>query len=84
MSQTVQPITCQEVVELVTDYLEGAMAPEEVARFEHHLSLCEGCVFYVEQIRMTIEAVGRIGAEDVPPDVRDDLVAAFRDFKRSV
>ena len=83
MSQTVQPISCQEVVELVTDYLEGAMSPEDVARFDHHLSLCEGCVFYVEQIRMTIAATGRIGEDDVPPEVRDDLVAAFRDFKRT-
>jgi predicted anti-sigma-YlaC factor YlaD len=83
MSRAVEPISCQEVVELVTDYLEGAMSPEDVARFDHHLSLCEGCVFYVEQIRMTIAAVGRIGEEDVPPEVRDDLVAAFRDFKRT-
>ena len=83
MSQTVQPISCQEVVELVTDYLEGAMSPEDVARFDHHLSLCEGCVFYVEQIRMTIAATGRLGEDDVPPEVRDDLVAAFRDFKRA-
>jgi predicted anti-sigma-YlaC factor YlaD len=83
MSRTVEPISCQEVVELVTDYLEGAMSPEDVARFDHHLSLCEGCVFYVDQIRMTIAAVGRIGEEDVPPEVRDDLVAAFRDFKRA-
>ena len=82
MSQTVEPISCQEVVELVTDYLEGAMSPEDVARFDHHLSLCEGCVFYVDQIRMTIAAVGRIGDDDVPPEIRDDLVAAFRDFKR--
>jgi anti-sigma factor RsiW len=84
MSQTMEPISCQEVVELVTDYLEGAMSPEDVARFEHHLTLCEGCVFYVEQIRMTIDAVGRIGEADVPPETRDDLVAAFRNFKRSV
>ena len=83
MSQTVEPISCQEVVELVTDYLDGAMSPADVARFDHHLSLCEGCVSYVEQIRMTIAAVGRIGEEDVPPAVRDDLVAAFRDFKRA-
>ena len=83
MSQAVEPISCQEVVELVTDYLEGAMSPEDVARFDHHLSLCEGCVFYVEQIRMTVAAVGRIGEGDVPPDVRDDLVAAFRDFRRN-
>ena len=83
MSQTVEPISCQEVVELVTDYLDGAMSPADVARFDHHLSLCEGCVFYVDQIRMTIAAVGRIGEEDVPPEVRDGLVAAFRDFKRA-
>jgi hypothetical protein len=83
MSHTVEPISCQEVVELVTDYLEGAMTPEDVTRFDHHLSLCEGCVFYVDQIRMTIAAVGRIGEQDVPPEVRDDLVAAFRDFKRT-
>jgi predicted anti-sigma-YlaC factor YlaD len=81
MSQPFEPITCQEVVELVTDYLEGAMRPEEVARFEHHLSLCEGCGFYVEQIRMTVEAVGRAGEDDVPAEVRDGLVTAFRDFK---
>ena len=83
MSRTVEPISCQEVVELVTDYLDGAMSPADVARFDHHLSLCEGCVFYVDQIRMTIAAVRRIGEEDVPPEVRDDLVAAFRDFKRA-
>ena len=83
MSQTVEPISCQEVVELVTDYLDGAMSPADVARFDHHLSLCEGCVFYVDQIRLTIAAVGRIGEADVPPEVRDDLVAAFRDFKRA-
>lgn len=84
MSQTMEPISCQEVVELVTDYLEGAMSPHDVARFEHHLTLCEGCVFYVEQIRMTIDAVGRVGEEDVPPEIRDELVAAFRNFRRSV
>ena len=84
MSQTFEHISCQEVVELVTDYLEGAMEPGEVARFEHHLSLCEGCAFYVEQIRMTIEAVGRVGEEDVPAEIRDELVAAFREFKRTV
>ena len=82
MAESADHLSCQEVVELVTAYLEGAMSPEDLARFDHHLSLCEGCVFYVEQIRMTIAAVGRIGQEDVPPEVRDGLVAAFRDFKR--
>ena len=83
MSYEMEPISCQEVVELVTDYLEGALSAEDTLRFEHHLSLCDGCVFYVEQIRMTVAAVGRIGENGVPPEVRDDLVAAFREFKRS-
>jgi anti-sigma factor RsiW len=80
---SVGQISCQELVELVTDYLEGALPPDDVARFEHHLALCEGCAFYVEQIRMTVAALGRIGPDDVPADVRDGLVAAFRDFRRS-
>jgi len=83
MSQRVEAITCRQVVELVTDYLERAMAPEELARFEEHLALCEGCARYVEQIRMTVAAVGRIGEEDVPPETRERLVAAFRAFRRS-
>jgi anti-sigma factor RsiW len=83
MSQAVEHISCQEIVELVTDYLEGALSAEDASRFEHHVTLCEGCAFYVEQIRMTIEAAGRIREEDVPPGVRDTLVAAFRDFQRS-
>jgi anti-sigma factor RsiW len=83
MSHGVEQITCRQVVELVTDYLEGAMAPADAARLEHHLARCEGCASYVEQIRMTIEAVGRIGQEDLPADTRAGLVAAFRAFKRS-
>jgi anti-sigma factor RsiW len=84
MSQTMEHMSCQEVVDLVTDYLEGALSPEDAARFEHHLTLCDGCVLYVDQIRMTIAAVGRIGGEDIPPAIRDQLLAAFRDFKRTV
>lgn len=78
-----EPISCQQVVELVTEYLEGALAPEEIARFEEHLSLCDGCAWYVEQIRMTVDAVGRIDESDVPPEKRDELIAAFRDFRRT-
>ena len=82
MTETVEQISCQEVVELVTDYLEGALSPADVARFEHHLTICDGCAFYVEQIRMTVEAVGRIDEDDVPPEIRNGLLAAFRDLKR--
>jgi predicted anti-sigma-YlaC factor YlaD len=76
-------LSCQEVVELVTDYLEGALTPEETALFEEHLGLCDGCKWYVEQIRITIAAVGRIEEFDVPPEMREGLLAAFRDRKRS-
>ena len=71
-------ITCQEVVELVTDYLESRMVPEDVAVFEEHLDLCDGCRWYVEQMRITIATVGRIDEADVPDEMRDSLMAAFR------
>ena len=71
-------ISCQEVVELVTDYLEGRMSPEDVAIFEAHLELCEGCKWYVEQMRITIATVGRIDEADVPDEMRETLMDAFR------
>ena len=71
-------ISCQEVVELVTDYLEGGMSPEDVAVFEAHLDLCDGCKWYVEQMRITIATVGRIEEADVPDEMRQTLMDAFR------
>ena len=71
-------ISCQEVVEVVTDYLEGTLAAEDAAIFEAHLELCEGCRWYLDQMRITIESVGRIEDEDVPAELRDTVLAAFR------
>ena len=71
-------ISCQEVVEVVTDYLEGRMSPEDVAIFEAHLDLCDGCKWYVEQMRITIATVGRIDEADVPDEMRATLMEAFR------
>ena len=76
-------VSCQEVVELVTDYLEGALSPDEAALFEQHLNFCDGCDWYVEQLRTTIATVGRIEQEEVPPAMRSKLLAAFRDRERS-
>ena len=76
-------VSCQEVVELVTHYLEGALSPDEAALFEQHLNFCDGCDWYVDQMRTTIAAVGRIEEADVPVDMRDRLLAAFRDRGRS-
>ena len=76
-------VTCQEVVELVTDYLEGALSPDEAALFEQHLNFCDGCDWYVDQLRRTMAAVGRIEHEEVPPAMRRKLLSAFRDRGRS-
>ena len=76
-------VSCQEVVELVSDYLEQALPADEAALVEQHLNFCEGCVWYVDEIRTTIASVGRIEEEDVPPETRDKLLAAFRDWRRS-
>jgi anti-sigma factor RsiW len=73
-------VTCQEVVELVTDYLEGALDPEMTEEVKAHLGLCDGCAIYVEQIRTTIRALGRVPVESLSEDVQDELVRAFRDL----
>jgi anti-sigma factor RsiW len=74
-------VSCKELVELVTDYLEGNMPPEERQRFDEHLQICHGCVNYVEQMRATIAATGALREESVPPEAREALMHAFRDWK---
>ncbi len=71
-------INCQEVVEVITDYLEGKLSPDDAAVFEAHLELCDGCRWYLEQMRITIASVGRIEDADVPRELRDTVLAAFR------
>jgi anti-sigma factor RsiW len=75
-------VTCQEVVELVSDYLDRALPPEEASLFEQHVNFCDGCDWYLEQMRETIGTVGRITEEDVPEGTREKLLAAFREWKR--
>jgi anti-sigma factor RsiW len=75
-------VSCQEVVELVTDYLEQALPAEEAAVFEQHLNFCDGCVLYVDQVRKTVDAVGDLSAEEVPEHMKAKLMTAFRDWKR--
>jgi anti-sigma factor RsiW len=77
-----QNLTCQELVELVTDYLEGALSPEDRARFERHLGVCDGCSRYVEQMRLTIATVGRVTEESLAPDAKRDLLEVFRNWKK--
>jgi anti-sigma factor RsiW len=75
-------MSCQELVELVTDYFEDALAPADRREFEHHLELCDGCVNYVEQMRATVVSVGVLHAESISPEARDALLHVFRDWKR--
>ncbi len=74
-------LSCQELVELVTDWLEGRMTAPARARFEAHLAECDGCTAYVEQLRRTIQVAGRAGPEDVSAEARSKLLAAFRGWK---
>lgn len=73
-------MTCKELVELVTAYLDGAMDVDVRAKFDHHLSECDGCRNYLEQFRVTIRTVGRIEDDDLEPAFRDRLLEAFRNF----
>jgi len=74
-------LTCQELVELVTDYLDRALPEDELGRFEEHLLYCGPCATHVEQMRETIRITGSVHADDLEPAVADDLLAAFRSWR---
>lgn len=73
-------MNCDEFVELVTAYLDGALTPADERRFIEHLADCDGCDRYLEQIRTTVAALGHLPQESLPADTRDRLLAAFRDW----
>jgi predicted anti-sigma-YlaC factor YlaD len=74
--------SCREMVELVTEYLEGAMPARERAIFEAHLAVCPGCTAYFEQMRQTIGALGRLAEDDIPAATRDELLVIFRRLRQ--
>lgn len=75
-------LACQEVVELVTAYLERALAPADRERFEEHLVFCDGCENYLEQIRTTVRLTGSVEPE-VPAELEARLLEAFRGWRAS-
>jgi anti-sigma factor RsiW len=75
-------LPCQELVELVTDYLEHRLPDRKRVRFEAHLAQCSGCRTYLEQMRQTIRTMGRLPSESIEPAARDRLLEVFRDWKR--
>jgi anti-sigma factor RsiW len=76
----IREITCREVVELVTAYLDGAMSAPDRLLFEQHLVMCGGCATYLEQMRETIARAGELREDDIPAPALDALLAAFRNW----
>ena len=74
-------LVCQQAVELVTDYLEGALSSSDRRRFEAHLAGCPNCSEYLAQMRATIRLTGELSPEDLPPEVLDEFIAIYRQWK---
>jgi len=75
-------LTCQDFVELVTEYLDGALDEDTARRFEEHLALCPGCETYLSQMQETASRLGEIPAESLSAETQATLLSAFRDFRR--
>jgi len=75
-------LDCDQVVELVTDYLEGALDAGLARRVEAHLAECDGCDTYLDQVRRTVRALGAVDGDSLAPETRQGLLEAFRTFRR--
>jgi anti-sigma factor RsiW len=75
-------LTCAEIVRLVTDYNEGRLTPDERRRFEEHVAICPPCRSFLAQMRTTVKLVGELREEDVPPEMEQHLLVAFRDWRK--
>ena len=75
-------LSCQELIELVTEYVEGTLPTPERARFEQHLDLCAGCRRYLDQMRRTIHLVGALDEDNISVDAKTQLLRVFRDWKQ--
>jgi anti-sigma factor RsiW len=78
-----EQLSCQELVELVTDYLEGVLPDADRGRLEEHLETCDGCRDYVEQIRTTVALSGETTTASLTPDAEQRLLAIFRGWKET-
>ncbi|HXE76381.1 MAG TPA: zf-HC2 domain-containing protein [Candidatus Xenobia bacterium] len=76
-------MSCRELVRVITDYIEGVLPPAARKRFEEHLALCEGCQTYLDQMRKTIQVVGRLSEESIPSGAKAALLQAFRDWEKT-
>lgn len=78
---SVDALACREVVELVTDYLEAALSPVDHARFDQHIAGCEGCQYYLRQMRQTIRMCAALTGESIPVTARQELLERFQNWK---
>ena len=78
-----QPLACVELVELVTDYFEGKLSWSDRRRFERHIGGCDHCTAYLEQMRLVVEATGRLTEDDLEPEARNELLEAFRGWREA-
>jgi len=76
-------MTCKELVELVTEYLEGTLPEDIRIRMETHLSGCDGCTNYLDQMRQTIRLTGMLREDSLTPHQREDLLRLFGDWKKA-
>jgi hypothetical protein len=83
VNESLEQLSCRELVELVTDYVEGALSGEERRRFEEHIDICGGCRVYLEQIRQTIELLGHVPEDGLTREAEHELLEAFRGWKRA-
>ena len=81
MNEQVEQLSCQELVELVTDYFEGALSEGERLRFDDHIGRCDGCKVYLEQMRVTVSLLGHLPQTGLSPDAEAELLAAFRGWR---
>ncbi len=77
-------LTCRELTELVTDYVEGRLSFLDRLRFQMHLGMCRSCRAYLRQVKQTIRALGELPPESIPPDMQRALCERFRDWKRGL
>jgi len=78
---TAAPIDCNELVELVTAYLDGSLELDDRVRFDAHLLDCEGCENYLQQFRVTVSTLGKVPLDELDPAFRSRLMSAFEDWR---
>jgi anti-sigma factor RsiW len=83
VTDPVHQLSCQELVELVTDYLEGALPEDERRRFDEHVDGCDGCRRFVEQMRVTLEVTGGLSPESIDPETEQTLLTTFRSWRKA-